>query len=501
MSVDSKKQGRRARSGEDVLPLCLLAKGQTGLIVGGGKVAVRKARGLLDAGIKVRVVSPRLSPELAEMAERKLVEWQNREFVDADVQGVLVAYAATNDRSVNSRVLRACREAGTLCSRVDREWLDGDFVSPATGRQNGVTVSVSSGGRSCRRSRALRDALASHLEELDRADLFVAGISNRQLGIENLESWRFSEREEGECASMLQGVVGVNEFTLLKTCNRTEIWGVGSDSRATTSLISKSMGFDGLDPGQYYIRRGMDAFSHSVFVTAGLLSQSPGESHVVSQVKESLTRGLSSGWSGRAMKQWISECLKVSRAVRGVAAGMIDCGEIEDTCIDFLDTTEAWPKDDAVLLMGSGTVGRNMAGRLAARKQKTYWCYHSLRPRKEFDNDGCVTLVPFRSLAEMLKGASVIISALSVEKPVLTPAHAGFLSGRGPVTVVDAGIPRNIDPRIADVLPDVRIMNLDDLKHWHRRHSVDLESVFEKAGRIVNGHKELYEELVGSFRD
>jgi siroheme synthase-like protein len=113
------------------------------VIIGGGQVAVRKARGLLEAGaLRVRCVSPDFAPEMPESVERL------REPYDArHLDGAGLVFAATDLAAVNDAVVRDARSRGALVSRADfDDEQPADFITPARLRQGPVMVAVSTGG-------------------------------------------------------------------------------------------------------------------------------------------------------------------------------------------------------------------------------------------------------------------------------------------------------------------------------------------------------------------
>ena len=103
------------RAAEPVLPLALLIRGRIGLVVGAGHAAHRKVLSLVEAGASVIVVAPEACDGLAELSARGAVRWRRRAFEDGDVDGIFVAFAATDDPDVNRRVLDACRRASSRC--------------------------------------------------------------------------------------------------------------------------------------------------------------------------------------------------------------------------------------------------------------------------------------------------------------------------------------------------------------------------------------------------
>jgi siroheme synthase-like protein len=135
-------------------PILLDLAGKLIVIVGGGKVAVRKARGLLEAGAtKLRCIAPQIDPDMPASAE-KIV----RKFEIADVQGASLLFAATDSPEINTAIVRLARERGILVCRADADEDDGgDFSVPAVWRNGPVIVSVAAGSPAL--SAALRDDL------------------------------------------------------------------------------------------------------------------------------------------------------------------------------------------------------------------------------------------------------------------------------------------------------------------------------------------------------
>lgn len=142
------------------------------MVVGGGKVADRKARGLLRAGALVRVVSPELEPGLAGLE----VEVKRRPYEAGDLAEAALAFAATDSREVNAAVASEAKERGIPVNVADRP-SEGDFALPSTLRRGGLQVAVSTGGASPTLAREIRQELeamfgpewAGVVEELEQA--------------------------------------------------------------------------------------------------------------------------------------------------------------------------------------------------------------------------------------------------------------------------------------------------------------------------------------------
>jgi precorrin-2 dehydrogenase/sirohydrochlorin ferrochelatase len=140
-------------------PILLQLKGRHCVVIGGGPVAIRKARGLREAGARVRLITSKLAVPAGELAD---VEVVIRPYRAGDLQEAFLAFAATDDRLVNAAVVREARQRGVLVSVVDAPD-EGDFTLPALLRRGDLTVSVATGGGSPALAALLRDRLADQL--------------------------------------------------------------------------------------------------------------------------------------------------------------------------------------------------------------------------------------------------------------------------------------------------------------------------------------------------
>ncbi len=135
-------------------PLFMDVSGRRCVVVGGGGVASRKARGLLESGARVVVVSPEVTPEIDDMD----VTVERRPYAPGDLAGCTLAFAATDSREVNAAVVREAEEHGIPVNVADRP-AEGDFALPSVLRRGGLQVAVSTGGASPSLARRIRDAM------------------------------------------------------------------------------------------------------------------------------------------------------------------------------------------------------------------------------------------------------------------------------------------------------------------------------------------------------
>jgi siroheme synthase-like protein len=142
----------------------LIGESIEALIVGGGRVAERKARSLLAAGARVRVVAPGLTEALRALArEAPRLSLVEREYVTDDIAGATLVIAATGSREVNARVSVEGRAARRLVNVAD-DPTAGNFITVATHRAGDLVIGVSAGGVPRAASR-IRDALAERFDD------------------------------------------------------------------------------------------------------------------------------------------------------------------------------------------------------------------------------------------------------------------------------------------------------------------------------------------------
>lgn len=141
-------------------PLFLNLAERPVVVVGAGKVALRKTLGLLACGARVTVISPQANPEFSQLP----LTWKPRRFRRPDLRGAALAFAATNDRLVNTRVAEEARRLGIPVNVADSK-AECDFFVPARIERDGFTLAISTGGESPRRAAALRRQLEQALDD------------------------------------------------------------------------------------------------------------------------------------------------------------------------------------------------------------------------------------------------------------------------------------------------------------------------------------------------
>jgi len=127
------------------------------LVVGGGSVAARKTRALLDTGATVRLVAPRIDDAVRSLGPTRLTLLE-REYSPDDIADAVLVIAATSSRGVNARVADDACARGRLVNVADAPG-EGNCITPAIHRTGELVIAVTAGGVPPA-ARRIRDSIA-----------------------------------------------------------------------------------------------------------------------------------------------------------------------------------------------------------------------------------------------------------------------------------------------------------------------------------------------------
>lgn len=163
-------------------PITLDVAGKSCVVVGGGEVALRKIRGLLAAGAKVKVIAPEICADIDELFQRGEITWTREKFSEEMLGDELILIAATDSAEVNRQAATAATARKILVNVVNSA--DGNFNVPSTIRRGELLLTISTGGKSPAFSKFVRQML-----EAEFGDDFAAGlkiISQRRREVKHL---------------------------------------------------------------------------------------------------------------------------------------------------------------------------------------------------------------------------------------------------------------------------------------------------------------------------
>ncbi|HET7121840.1 MAG TPA: bifunctional precorrin-2 dehydrogenase/sirohydrochlorin ferrochelatase [Solirubrobacterales bacterium] len=211
---------------------CLKLSGRRCLVVGGGDIGLEKVEGLLACGGEVILIAPVAHPELEALASEGTIRWERREYAGAaDLEGVFMVIAATDDTDVNIKVFDDAEKRAMLVNVVDVPPLC-NFILPAIVRTGPLAIAISTAGASpALAKRMKREISALFGEEYAR----LAVILNDARGWAKGTLPTYNDRKE-----FFEGIVNgdPDPITLLREGNETAVLAIveSAKERAAAAL-------------------------------------------------------------------------------------------------------------------------------------------------------------------------------------------------------------------------------------------------------------------------
>jgi len=143
---------------EKLFPMFLKLSKRPCLVVGAGAIAESKIASLLEAGGRVRVVAPEATPQVRACAQSKTLEWHQRPFEPADLDGMFLVIAATSSTVLHERIFEEATRRSVLCNIVDVPPLC-DFYYPSVVQRGALQIAISTAGQSPALAQRLRKQL------------------------------------------------------------------------------------------------------------------------------------------------------------------------------------------------------------------------------------------------------------------------------------------------------------------------------------------------------
>ncbi len=144
------------------------------IVIGGGTIAEGKVTGLLEAGARVTLISPTLTPALRALADEGRFAHLVRGYQPGDLAGALMVISATDDRAINEQVWAEANERQQLVNVVDDVPHCG-FIAPSIVRRGDLTIAISTSGHAPVLAVRLRQWLDSVLGDEYARFLELAG--------------------------------------------------------------------------------------------------------------------------------------------------------------------------------------------------------------------------------------------------------------------------------------------------------------------------------------
>ena len=339
--------------------------------------------------------------------------------------------------------------------------------------------------------------------------LLLIGWDFHQTPIALRERLAFSPEKVREALSLMRKEGLLSEGVIISTCNRSEIYGVtgaalvGKDPiEAVTEFIANYHGIPRTEVnGSGYRFSGTDAARHLLRVTSGMESLALGEHQIIGQVREAFRLASSAGATHSVLHRLFQKALETGKRIRAETGLSSRPTSIPGVAMELSEKIYENLAPRKFLILGAGETSSIFFDLLLARGATHIEVINRTFSRADELCRRGGKAVPWEDLDSRLAHADIVVSATSSDTPVISfeAAKAAVAQRRGePLFFLDLGIPRNVDPRIAD-LNNAFLYAVDDLQEIAERNRQERQKELGPALKILEEELEEFLSWLGSL--
>ncbi|HEV2616215.1 MAG TPA: glutamyl-tRNA reductase [Candidatus Acidoferrales bacterium] len=330
-----------------------------------------------------------------------------------------------------------------------------------------------------------------------RAAIALIGCNHRTASVELRERVAFTPEQASRAATDLCRMGVIEEAVVVSTCNRSELYGVTSDSSesAPLAMISYFTQFHKLSPdelnGRLYRHAGPEAVRHLFRVASGVDSMLLGEAEILGQVREAYNRALENRSTGPVLNRLFQGALEVGKRVRAETEIGARPMSVALAGVKLAERVFGELKGHSALIIGAGAVAEQVVEHLRLRGiGELSVVNRSFARAQELARRMRGEAGEWSNLESLLAQPDIIVTSVSGSEPVVTRTlleHAlAARSGRA-LFVIDLGVPRNVEPE-AEELYNVYLFNIDHLGEIVEQNKKAREAELPRVETIIDEH-------------
>jgi len=298
--------------------------------------------------------------------------------------------------------------------------------------------------------------------------LVVLGLNHRTAPVEVRERVVFDAARLAPALHDLCARPGVQEGVIVSTCNRTEVYCAVDDSHPRLGSWLEDYQHTGHDLEDCcYELHGPAAVQHVFAVAAGLDSLIIGEPQILGQLKDAYRAAHDAGTAGPMLNKLFQSTFAVAKRVRTETRIGASAVSVASAAVQLARRIFAGFEQHTALLIGAGEMIELVARHLHAQGLKRMIIANrSLNRAQDLAQEFKASAITLDALDEHLAEADIVISSTASPVPIVSHAAAKAAIAarrRKPMFMLDIAVPRDIEPRVAE-LEDVYLYTIDDLR-------------------------------------
>jgi glutamyl-tRNA reductase len=330
--------------------------------------------------------------------------------------------------------------------------------------------------------------------------LIVVGLNHRTVPVELLERVTVTEHQLPKVLHDLAAREHLLEVVVLSTCNRTEIYANCTHFHAAVGDVRDFLAaYAGSSPDDFeehlYTYYDDAAVAHLFAVAAGLDSMIVGESEILGQVRHAWEAAVHEQTAPQLLTRMFKHAVESGKRVRtetGIARHPVSIPSAAVTvAAEQLGTLDG----ARVLVVGAGQMGAGIAATLRSRGVAEVWVANRTLAKAEAVAEKIdAHAIPLTEIADTLVGVDVVLTSTASSEVLIERSTIEMIMAcrnGSPLLVVDVALPRDVDPGVHEI-PDVTLLDLDDLKEYAARSAEKRRSEIGKVREILAAEIERY---------
>ncbi|MFT4047038.1 MAG: glutamyl-tRNA reductase [Solimonas sp.] len=300
--------------------------------------------------------------------------------------------------------------------------------------------------------------------------LVTLGLSHHRSPVEARERLAFTEGDLAAALLRLRGLPEVDEAAIISTCNRTEIMavtGLDAEPRLLEWWRRERQAPEGYIEKFAYAHRDLGSVTHSLRVAAGLDSMIVGEPQILGQMKQSYALANEVRSIGPVLSRLFQHAFSVAKLVRSQTQVGAHPVSVAYAALQMARRIFTDLKGQTAVLIGAGEMIQLVARHLHQHGiGRIVVANRSLERAEKLAREVHGYAISLNDLPNYLPDADLLISSTAARDFVLGRAameRAARSRRRKPVFMIDLAVPRDIDPKVAD-LEDIYLYTIDDLR-------------------------------------
>lgn len=299
---------------------------------------------------------------------------------------------------------------------------------------------------------------------------------------------------EGGVESMISKISAVNEYVIISTCNRFELYTSTYDNEevreAFNNMIKEIFPYDTRD--MTYILEDSASIGHLFRVVCGLDSLMVGENEIQHQVKVSYSQARSEGHVGKMMSHLFDRALTVGKRVRSETALNRGAVSVGSAAVELATQKLGTLDGKNIIILGAGDTATVIAKNLVGKNPNTVFVSNRTFQRaKELASALGGLAIPMSRRIDAMEFSDLVLVATSAPHPVLRREHITEIMGRRPekkLLIIDVSLPRNVSEDVIEI-PNVELDTMDSLER------IAMENANKRRNEVHEAEKILKQEL------